>query len=175
MGLQSKSAFAELSLEIFTRLQIVWFSVFDQSFSVYFERDQFVLDDDFLGVPFVVLGGRFQYILYAVQATSTLWIPFVRVVHLALEALLRPAIGLKCGMEIDAGIAVRRRLDVGLEVEILERRLVADEEEMTSIALANNAAVLNRPALWAFVDLPTVQTLAVEQLNKVGCWSGKGS
>ena len=62
MGLQCKRTFSKFSFKILTCFLILWFSVFDQSFTIYLERDLFALDDDFLRVPLVILGCRLDNI-----------------------------------------------------------------------------------------------------------------
>ena len=140
------------------------------SFAVYFEGNLFALDNDLLGVPFVILGRRLQDILHRVQTTRSAWIPFVGIVHLAFEALFGPAFLLKRGMEIDPSVAVGHRLYVSFEVEILEWLFITHIEDVTSFALANDAPIYNGPALRILIDLPAIGAFAIEQFDEFGDW-----
>src|SRR5580704_8834824 len=96
---------------------------FHNFFAVQSDCDRFVLDDDVLREPLIVLCDSLDIlcpnILHMIKAAGLDWIA-MRVVHLYLETLAREAAILKLGMKVDAAVRDRRRLDVYHQFEVFE-------------------------------------------------------
>lgn len=161
MSLQGKGSLIKNAGKVITRLLTFWFSVIYQGFSVDLQSDLLSLNDNLLGVPFVILGSGFSNVLHLVDAAGLDGVGSGQV-DLAFKAVLGPTRFLKLGMEINARVAVGHCLHVSLEVKVLEGLAVANVKNVASFALANQAAVFHFPAGGVFVDLPSGHAFAVE-------------
>ena len=161
MSLQSKGSFIKNAGKVITCLLTFWFSVIYQGFSVDLQSDLLSLNDNFLGVPFVILGSGFSHVLDLVDAAGLDRVGSGQV-DLAFKAVLGPTRLLKLGVEIDACVAVGHCLHVSLEVKVLEGLAVADIKNVASFALANQAAIFYFPASCVFIYFPTGHAFAVE-------------
>jgi len=111
---------------------------------------------------------KHQHIRHPIQAAGFPRI-LVRGIHLALVALRRPALVLELGVEIDSAVGIRQRLDLELQLEVLELRLAvrADVKQMRAPAAHLQRSILHRKAARHFlVRLPAAQVLAIENRNK---------
>ena len=107
----------------------------------------------------------FQHIDDRVQASRALGVT-LGIVDLSLEAVLRPALFLKLGMEVDAAVTVRLGLHIDAQFEVDERFIIANIEQMAAWAVGDDRAVFQLPAFGAFIDFPTGHGLAIKQLNE---------
>src|SRR5437899_5060637 len=149
MPLQRKSSFVQFPGEILSGLCSERFVIFEHLFSVHDDSDVVALNNDFLGPPFVVAGGRLGNIHQAIK-TAGLDPIAVRIVDLAFEAGFRPALRLIFRMEIDASIGAWLGHYLDFEMEIFEWFRIADIKKMTTIAVRYKSAILDFPCARVF-------------------------
>jgi hypothetical protein len=109
----------------------------------------------------------------------------MRVVDLAFEAGSRPIAGLIFRVEVDAAVGIGRGHDVHFEVEVFEGFIVANVEQMATVAMGDERAVFDFPGVGVFFGfLPTVESFAIEKLDEAflgigrenrGCDQGRKS
>lgn len=173
MGLQRKGPFAQFFpaggwIGIDRRLV-----VFEDGLAVDFDGDFAAFDDDMLGPPFVVLGGRHTDVHEAVETAGFDPIA-VADVDLAFDAGAREAFFLVGGVEIDAAVGIGNRQDVDFQFEVFERLGIRHVKEMGGGTAGDKGALFDFPGV-GIVDgrLPTLERLAVENGNKtflsIGC------
>ena len=91
------------------------------------------------------------------------------VIHLRLEAGVRPTLGLILGVEVDAGVGLGEGLDLRPENEVFEVsiRNVTGVEQVRARPIDDDVAVLDRDGLRVLgVDLPALERLAVKQADE---------
>jgi len=119
----------------------------------------------------IVFRSRIEDSIAVIEAGCLLGIGVVRIVYLALIALLNwPSAVRVLGVEVDAAVAVLLGHHLRFEVKILKWLTVADIEKVAAFAIGDNRVTFDPPRLGVFVNLPAVESLAVIHLDPVaGC------
>jgi hypothetical protein len=134
------------------------------------DDNSFVLHDDMLGEPLVVVN-TFADILDRVEPAGFSPV-VVSVVDLDLIALVRPAGLLILGMEVYAGVGAGFGHNVGLELEILKVGVPdrPDVEKVTAGAIDNYHTILEAESVFVLACLPAVECLAVKKVYPACCF-----
>ena len=166
--LQGEGALAELAFEILAGLGAGRLDVLQHLLAVNQHGDAVALDDDLLGLPLAILGGAEADVDDALQAAGLDPVA-MGLIDLALEPAAGPAFRLILGVEVNAAVRVGIGHHVHLEIEVLERLLVADVEQVAGLAARHKRAVLDLPGvLIGLRRLPAVEGLAVAEGSEAG-------
>ena len=162
MALEGESALTEDALEIVPCFPVIGLRPFNHRLAVHFGDDFLAVHLDVHFKPCVVLGGGFQGILHAIDAGCFLGV-MVGVVHLALEARLRPSFILVFCVEIDASVSVGEGHHFGLELEVFEGLFGFVEEMAATWGVGHDATIAYSEGLLVFIGFPTLERFAVEE------------
>ena len=103
VSLKSESTAVDFAGEILTRFLVGGFVVIDNDLVIDLHDDFLAFDDDRFGIPLIVVDILLFHIDNVVQAAGSFPVAMT-IVDLGFEAILRPAFGLKLGMEVDSAI-----------------------------------------------------------------------
>jgi len=170
VGLQGERPFANATARLNGLILIQGsrvFGVIGRHFVIDLDDDVIPLHDHVVLEPLVVLGRGLEHLRDFIHASSLLRIGFERVIDLALVPCERPAFVLVLRVEIDPAVRVRPGHHFELQMEVFERLVGPDIEQVAAVTVGDNRPVLELNAVLVFARLlPTVERLAIEDRDK---------
>ncbi len=166
MALECECAVVEDALEVGVGAKgRIGLDVIDDEHVVESDLNLLCADSDVDGEPLVVVNELPGDVAHRVEGAGLFVVALEGVGDLDFKAGGGKAGGLKCGVEVDAGVGAGAGHDVGAELEVFEVGGVnwAGVEEVRAVAMDLNLAVDDAEGAFVLAGFPSVEGLAVEE------------